>query len=86
MLVNTETRYIVLLILKDGQHIAIPNTFELYSQACFYRSAVLHGKVELKHGDKDITPADILQVNVIWEQVNRVEIMNGTPPTQEIGF
>ncbi len=86
MLRNTETKYIILLILKDGQHIAIPNTFELYSQACYYRNAVLQGKIELKQEDKEIKPDDILQVNIIWEQINRVEIMNGTVPSKEIGF
>ncbi len=88
MLRNVQTRYILIAIAKDGQHIVIPNTFELYSQACCFRSGILHGQVHLMDGDVKIPTENIVQVNVIWEQVTRVEIMNGgsTPPSDTIGF
>ena len=70
--------------MKNGDHIVIPDTFELYSQANMYRNVLFNGKIKTKDGEVDND--EIAQINIIYEQTTRVELMNGVPPSKEIGF
>jgi len=87
MLKNTSISYSLLAVLKDGQHIAIPNKFELYSQAVLFRDEILQDRRNIFRGTDRIK--DIVKINIVWEKTIRVEMPNGgniSSTNQEISF